>query len=564
MGEISNISSVSTLVEIAARKGVRDVVLSPGSRNAPFIISFNGHGAFNCQSILDERSAGFVALGIAQQQKKPVILNCTSGSAVLNYSPALVEAFYQNIPLIAVTADRPSEWIDQGEGQSMRQVGLMENILIGSFNLVEEHTEDDHWHNNRLINEAFEMAMSLSRPVQINVPLKEPLYGTVESNEDSIKTFDVMIPKASLSEIDLDSLASEFNEAERILVLVAQGNDSLNCLDVLREMNADSKVAILTESHANLYHLGFVSCIDRTIESFLKSQIESEYVPDLLITVGGNVISKKLKALFRRHKASITNHWHFGDEVMDTYQSLTRLIKVDPAPVLSFLKDLPQNTQYQFGNKWRAQFFQMEQRHLSFLANCPYSDLKVFELINDFIPEGANVQMGNSSVVRYFQLFNQLRNVSYFGNRGVSGIEGCTSTAVGAAQASDDVTLFVSGDQAFRYDSNALAVKSGTENLRIIVINNSGGNIFRIIDGPKDHPVSEGFIEKVDEHSIRKLVEYHDVDYLEAHDLNSLEQSIQSLMDPKRMMCTVLEVFTPRIESPEIFKEYLEFLKEAK
>ena len=125
MGDVSNIGSVRTLVELAAAKQIQDVVLSPGSRNAPFILSFNGHGSFNCQSILDERSAGFVALGMAQQKKKPVILSCTSGSAVLNYTPAMVEAFYQKIPLVAVTADRPGEWIDQGEGQSMRQVKLM-------------------------------------------------------------------------------------------------------------------------------------------------------------------------------------------------------------------------------------------------------------------------------------------------------------------------------------------------------------------------------------------------------------------------------------------------------
>ena len=564
MGDISNIGSVRTLVELAAAKQIEDVVLSPGSRNAPFILSFNGHGGFNCQSVLDERSAGFIALGIAQQKNKPVILSCTSGSAVLNYTPALVEAFYQKIPLIAVTADRPSEWIDQGEGQSMRQVKLMDNIVLNAFNLVEEHSNDDRWYNSRLINEAMELAISKSMPVQINVPLKEPLYGTVPLSPTPARAFEILESKRTLSEVELDRLKATFFESERVLVLVAQGNESAECLDVLKEMNINSKVAIVTETHANLYHLGFVSCIDRTIESFLNSKAEAEYIPDLLITIGSNVISKKIKTLFRKYNSAIRHHWHFGDDVMDTYQSLTKLISADAAPVLGYLNGASENGSSQFGNQWRARFFEMEQRHIAFLKNCPFSDLKVFEMINDFIPDITRLQMGNSSVVRYIQLFNQLRTVSYFGNRGVSGIEGCTSTAIGAAQSCSDLTLLISGDQAFRYDSNALAVKNGIENLRIIVINNGGGNIFRIIDGPKDHSVSHDYIEKVDEQSIQKLVEYHDIDYKQAADMDALESGLEWLLGPECESCGVLEVFTPRIESPQVFKAYLKFLREGK
>ncbi len=169
--------------------------------------------------------------------------------------------------------------------------------------------------------------------------------------------------------------------------------------------------------------------------------------------------------------------------------------------------------------------------------------------------------MGNSSVVRYVQLFNQIRNIRYFGNRGVSGIEGCTSTAVGAAQASDALTVLVSGDQAFRYDSNALAVKEGIEKMRIIVINNGGGNIFRIIDGPSRHEASEAFIEKKDEASIAKLVGYHGVDYLSASNLAELDQALGDLFAVERNGVAVLEVFTPRIESPEILKSYFKALR---
>lgn len=563
MSEISNIGSVRTLVELAAEKGIEDVVLSPGSRNAPFIISFNAFDTFKCQSVLDERSAGFVALGIAQQKQKPVIVSCTSGSAVLNYTPAMVEAFYQKIPLIAVTADRPGEWIDQGEGQSMRQIRLMDSIVVKSFNLIEEHNEDDQWYNARMVNEAFELAMSKSLPVHINVPLKEPLYETAPANTDKAPSFEFIASKRGVPESELQNLAAIFKSSQRVLILLAQGNDAANCLEPLRELNANSKVAILTETHANLYHLGFVCCIDRTIECFVNTDDEKDYIPDVLITIGSNVISKKIKTLFRRNKKGIAQHWHFGDEVMDTFQSLTKLVNADAATVLQHLKDIPQQSENQFGNRWRARFFEMEQRHLSFLESCAYSDLKVFEYITEFIPDNTHVQMGNSSVVRYIQLFNQIRTVSYSGNRGVSGIEGCTSTAVGAAQSCDEITLLISGDQAFRYDSNALSTKVNSNNLRIIVINNGGGNIFRIIDGPKNDEISYDFIEKVDEQSIRKLVEYHEVDYSEAHDLASLEKGLEWLFDVNRSTSAVLEIFTPRIESPTIFKSYLNFLRQS-
>lgn len=563
MNEISNIGSVRTLVELAAEKGIEDVVLSPGSRNAPFIISFNAFDTFKCQSVLDERSAGFVALGIAQQKQKPAIMSCTSGSAVLNYTPAMVEAFYQKVPLIAVTADRPGEWIDQGEGQSMRQIRLMDSIAVKSFNLIEEHNEDDQWYNARMVNEAFELAMSKSLPVHINVPLKEPLYETAPANTGKAHSFEFIASKRGVPESELQNLAAIFKSSQRVLILVAQGNDAANCLEPLRELNANSKVAILTETHANLYHLGFVCCIDRTIECFINTDDEKDYIPDVLITIGSNVISKKIKTLFRRNQKSIAQHWHFGDEVMDTFQSLTKLVNADAASVLQHLKDIPQQSENQFGSRWRARFFEMEQRHLSFLESCAYSDLKVFEYITEFIPDNTHVQMGNSSVVRYIQLFNQIRTVSYFGNRGVSGIEGCTSTAVGAAQSCDEITLLISGDQAFRYDSNALSTKVNTNNLRIIVINNGGGNIFRIIDGPKNNEISRDFIEKVDEQSIRKLVEYHEVDYSEAHDLASLEKGLEWLFNANRSTSAVLEIFTPRIESPTIFKSYLNFLRQS-
>ncbi|MDP4663030.1 MAG: 2-succinyl-5-enolpyruvyl-6-hydroxy-3-cyclohexene-1-carboxylic-acid synthase [Salibacteraceae bacterium] len=562
MTEISSIPSVRSVVQIALHKQITDIVLSPGSRNAPFILSFSAIEAFHCLSVLDERSAGFIALGMAQQKRKPVMLSCTSGSAMINYAPAMVEAFYQNIPLIAITADRPTEWIDQGEGQSIRQTSLVDGVFIKNFNLVWAKDADDIWYNERLINEAFETALAEQKPVQINVPLREPLYETSALSEnDKPHLFQRAKRLFHVEAKYLGSLQEKWFSAPSILILIGQTAHHPGLEDQLRFLMEDHRVAVVTESTSNLYQFGFVSCIDRTIDGFLGKENEVNFAPQLLITIGGNLISKKLKSFLRKHKNKIQEHWHIGAEVMDTFQSLTQIIETEPSELFRILRtDKPEGA-FDFGTKWKQQFFKSEQVHLDFLAKTEYSDLKVFELLMDYIPDDAQIQMGNSSVVRYVQLFNQIRSVKYFGNRGVSGIEGCVSTAVGAAIASQDLVIHISGDHAFRYDSNALGINVLPSNLRVIVINNNGGNIFRIIEGPKKYETSETFIEKVDERSIKKLVEYHEIQYLSAQTLDEVEVAMQQLISPEANAPMVLEVFTPRVSSPEILKAYFQNIR---
>lgn len=559
---ISEIGSVRTLVDVALSKGIEDVVLSPGSRNAPFTLSFTALDQVHCQSVLDERSAGFVALGIAQQKRKPVVICCTSGSAVLNYTPAMVEAYYQRIPLVAITADRPSARIDQGEGQSMRQQSAMDNFVVKTVQLVEEHRAEDEWLNRRLVSEAFEWARLKGRPIHINVPLSEPLYGTKSWLPAQRPKLTIEQGSHSFApELKL-RLREAWKKAERIAILVTQSSEAEACLEPLKRLNEDPRVAIITETTSHIHHLGFVACIDRTIAGLTDDNEAKAYVPDLLITIGENIISKKLKAFFRSNKEDIKAHWHFGDDVMDTFEALTILLNGHPRPILDDFAELEVKSESRFGIRWRQRYFKMEALHDDYLREIEWSDFKAFQWIMDFVPEDSILQMGNSSVVRYIQLFSPLPRVTCYGNRGVSGIEGCTSTAIGAAQAAHKPVVFISGDQAFRYDSNALAVKEGIDRLRIIVINNSGGNIFRIIDGPEQHEVTDAFIEKHDPGSIEGLVRYHGVDYIKAEDEDNLEQGLFQLLDPDRTRCAVLEVFTPRIASPEILKAYFPFLAE--
>lgn len=563
MTKISSIGSVRTIVEVLLEKGLSQVILSPGSRNAPFALSFTAIEDFDCHSVLDERSAAFIAMGMAQESGKPVAICCTSGSAMLNYAPAIAEAYYQHIPLIVLTADRPNEWIDQGEGQSIRQRELLDGVTMKSFHLTVENDADDQWFNQRLVAEAIEVATAqVAGPVHINVPLREPLYELAERTPLPARSLKRIHVKPQLDVTDRLSLSSIWSGAPSILILVSQGKHPAGLIDQLRKLNDDPRVAIVTETTGNVQHLGFVCAIDRTIESFLGTDEEANYVPQLLITIGENIISKKLKNLFRKHRSRVHYHWHLADKVMDTFQTLTHVLPVRADAFLGKMAEIEAvESESQFGVEWRSRFFLNEQLHEEFVQNAPYSDLKAFEHIVSMVPDGANVQMGNSSVVRYFQLFNQLQNVEYHGNRGVSGIEGCVSTAVGAAMNADGLVLHVSGDHAFRYDSNALS-SARPENLRIIVINNGGGNIFRIIQGPGNHSASDQYIEAQDDRSVQKLIEYHGVEYLQAKDLESLDAALDSLFDHQRTNCAVLEVFTPRELSPEVLQEYFAFMRQ--
>lgn len=559
--EISNMQSVRMLIETALQKDVLNIVLSPGSRNAPLIISFNSVALFDCISVVDERTAGFMALGMAQQTKKPVILCCTSGSALLNYAPAIAEAYHQNIPLIVLAADRPQEWIGQGEGQSIAQTEVLNGILAHTSKLVVGGAEDDNWYNRRQVQCAFEIAAEKNRPVLINIPLSEPLYETKTWTIDSeLKQLSFIGQQAEVGLEQMSHLKESWSSKEKVMILVGQHQYSAKLEQQLKLVFEDSRVAILTETTANMYHFGFVSCIDRTLEIVNSAEQKSDFIPELLITIGTNLISKKLKSFLRNHNAEIIEHWHFGSDMMDTFQTLTHWVKSEPSEIIAKLRMLDSDVVSGFNTAWKGAFFMAEQRHEQYLGEVKYSDLKVFQTILDFVPDKWMMQMGNSSVVRYVQLFNQLQGVSYFGNRGVSGIEGCTSTAVGAAMKSNANVLCISGDHAFRYDANGLSFENLPDNLKIIVINNDGGNIFRIIEGPQAFKASDEFIEHTQHKSVKKLVEYHGVDYRAATDLESLENEMHELVDGSAKSCRVLEVFTPREVSPQVLKSYFKYI----
>ena len=563
--ELSSKLVVRDLVEVLAQKGVKHIVLSPGSRNAPLIISFNRHPAFTCYSVVDERSAAFFALGIAQQTKDPVVICCTSGSAALNYAPAIVEAYYQKIPLLVLTADRPTEWIDQMDGQTIRQSKLYLNYSKGSFDLpLKVNNDDDRWYAQRIANEAIELTQFPEPgPVHINIPFKEPLYGLKDYSEEKLpKLFETTKTLLELPDSEIAELKEEWKSYNRILLITGllHPNEVLN--EVLNDISNQKNVAILTETTSNVFGKYFNRSIDRVIAGIEGDEVD--YVPDLLVTIGGPVVSKKVKAFLRENKSKA--HWHINasNDTVDTYQSLTRIIPVSPEKVLKFFTGIEVNSDYR--DKWLGKDSSLQKVYNQFIKEIEFCDLKVFETVLNKIPQESQLQLGNSTVVRYSNLFDQpfQNKLRCFSNRGTSGIDGTLSTAVGAATATQKLTTVITGDLSFFYDSNALWITPFPQNLKIILINNKGGSIFRIIDGPSNIDELEPFFEAKHDLKAEYIAKTFGLDYTFCDNEADLDESLKGLYFYKKDKASLLEVSTENQLNPEILKRYFRQLKSKK
>lgn len=553
---ISDKRSVQQIIAYLEHYGIEHVIISPGSRNGPLTYSFSQSEQFRCYSIVDERCAGFFALGMAQQARQAVVLCCTSGTALLNYSPAIAEAYYQRIPLIVISADRPEEFLNCGIGQTIDQKNVFQNFSNSSVHLNGESLSDSEFqYNDEQLAKAFSrLNEPHPGPIHINIPLREPLYDYVPGTRVKINPIPIKRP----TEPDLKSVIDQISKSDKILILTGMLAPDHEMESMLSSLASYHHVLVMTETTSNLNGEKFIGTIDRLIFNFEDDEIDA-FKPDTVITIGTNIISKKIKQILRNHPPKA--HWHIdpSGKFIDTFGCLTQVIRVDPSTFLKKLKISNKKSDYS-GYHLNLNG-KLKQLHSLFLNDCNYCDLKAIETILNAIPANYMIQMGNSSVVRYIQLFDQRKDLSYFGNRGTSGIDGLTSTAIGAAFISDKPTTLITGDVAFFYDSNALWNEYIPSEFKIIIINNGGGGIFRIIPGPDSTEVLEEFFETHHQLNARNLAEMHDIQYLEAHNLHSLSIGLEELYDSQHPK--ILEVFTPRLENDLILKSYFKCLKQV-
>ena len=559
----SNKLIVQKIVSACESYGIKHIVVCPGSRNAPFSIAFDNHPAFSTYVVHDERSAAFFALGMIDQLGSPVAIVCTSGSAIQNFSPAVSEAFYRQLPLVVISADRPKNWIDQGDGQTIRQSNVLRDHAMYVTELSDDTESDEYsWCAKRELNQAFSQVTNPWKgPIHINVGLHEPLYDVQEVKESTFSKVEFVATENIIDKEILSNLRKEISG--KVLVLCGQMNRNESLQKILADFAENTNVAVLVENTSNLSDTRFVHCIDRTLNLISEGEIE-KFIPDLLITLGDAVVSKKIKTFLRKNKPK--QHWKIGYAFphMDTYQSVTHVFQMD---TVSFFKQLLSEQSEihsnNYGSLWRQKDYVAKDKSVEFLDHVEFSDLQVFDYIFQYLPERSILHMANSSVVRYCQLFDPIPSIDYYGNRGTSGIDGSTSTAVGASVANQEkLHVLVTGDISFFYDSNALWNNYLGKNLRVILINNSGGGIFRIIPGPSTSPQRDTFFEATHETNAEGLCNSFNVNYQAVNSIFALQTVLTDFFtESLNQRPKVVEIFTPREKNAEVLNEYFQFIK---
>lgn len=495
---MNNRKGIINIPSLCLEHELNHIVISPGSRNAPLIINFLKHPEIKCYSIPDERSAGYFAIGLSLYLNKPVGILCTSGTAVLNLAPSIAEAYYQNLPIVIFTADRPPEWIDQEDGQTINQYDIYKNYVKKFYQYPVSITDnDDLWYANRIISTAIEEAKTFpAGPVHINIPLKEPLYDNIFKYERiSInKSIKIEIPKIKIDDAYKKLLSEQLNKFRKIIIINGFGNKNNELNNELIKIHRNKQAIVIAENISNLTYEDFIS----TPESFftLYENLPNYYYPDLLITTGNSVVSKKMKQFFR--KIDKLEHWRINSNILfsDTYQHLTKEIRIPPEIFFKIFADnyITDDVTISFYEKISNIKQVLYTINDKIFDESPFSDLKSIKFILENIPRNSSVFLSNSTPIRYSQLIKARTDLSYYCNRGTSGIDGCLSTAIGYSTLSENPTFIIIGDVAFTYDSNALW-NSYKNKIKIILMNNGGGNIFRIIQNYDDYDNVKEFFE---------------------------------------------------------------------
>ena len=563
-----------------------DVVISPGSRNVPLAIGFASNEKFNCYSIVDERSAAFFALGLSQKSKKPTILICTSGSALLNYYPAVAEGFYSEIPLIILSADRPKYKINIGDGQTINQSEVFKKNILYSDTLSQDciHATEEiiksnsqkiidqkydssnleklqksiQGSNEKMIEKAFDLSINKMQPVHLNVPMEEPLYDFVNTPSIKIKAVRKQ-NKAKVLE-NSNSYYSQIYKSKKILILIGVSDHQILSDKSIAKINSFPSIVVLKEHTSNVFDDNFISNIDRLIGPIeIQSNSDSlfeDLSPDLIISIGGMVISKKIKSFLRNYKSR--KHFHIGNNISkDSFYSGVDHLEVHPNQFFENIDFKKIDSNYH--NFWQEINRSKLELHNRYMRVANFSDLKVFELLSNWIPKKYDIQVANSTPVRYFQLFDLKNKNHMFANRGTSGIDGSTSTAIGSSVNSDSPVVLITGDLSFFYDINALWNKYIPASFRIIIINNGGGGIFKILPGFKEDHLFSEFIETKHNLSARSIAKMFKLKYTRVSTKFGLNLVLRTFFKNSKKP-KILEIKTSGIKSTKILKDYFRYL----
>lgn len=557
----SNKENVNILTSLLLEYGVSDAVVCPGSRNAPIVHNLSVCEAIRCRPVTDERSAAFYALGLAIATRRPTVVCVTSGSALLNVMPAVAEAAYQHVPLVVISADRPQQWIDQLDGQTIPQSDALGRFVRKAVQLPEPHNDEERWLCRRLVNEAIHIATCRQgAPVHINVPISEPLFEFSTEQLPQLSRFN-NIKRAAIKDASMD-MPDAFHDATRPMIVIGQLAHGTVSHETIRSLS--EKYVVMSEplSNPSYMTIHFDEAV-RYIVSDNSSINDDEddktaYYPDYVIYVGDTLVSKPARRFLRNAKAPSCLITPDAADIHDPLMTLTDIVECDSDSInalLASLCDAPDTDERcRFHDRWQS-FLDACAAHAdayapeySQMATVKYFEEQLADLDIDIC-----VHYANSSAVRLACIYAQHY---VWCNRGVNGIEGSLSTAAGFSLATHDMTVCVIGDLSFFYDQNALWNSNLRGNLRIILLNNRGGGIFRQLPGLSDSPAADDLVMASHENTAQGICTQNDIGYMSAKNMDEMQIGIVTLLTRESERPMLLEVFTDCNDDMKALEKY--------
>lgn len=494
-----------------------------------------------------------MALGMARQLQQTVAVCCTSGSALLNIYPAVSEAYYMQVPLLVLSADRPAELLDRWDGQAIHQKGVFGPHVKASFET--EPTEDAHVACGL---EAVRLSMSGRRgPVHINVPLSEPLY-TEAGTRFTYPEISVSVQARPAGTYSRGfSLNDKLRGNKKILILCGCDDPSPESTALLKELRANKHVVVIGDVLSGR-HAASVPANWESEFAAADAGLKASLVPDLLISTGKMILNKTLRAWLRNNKPK--QHWHISQDAYcaDPFFTNPDVLQESDA---DFFRELKEAVDV-FGDKsyadlWRNLGETNSAAAREKLADTGYNEFSALRAVLRALPAGPlQLHAANSMSVRLLAYSAGLIRPQWelYCNRGVSGIDGCTSTAMGMALLSGKPNILITGDLAFFYDANAFLTRVLPRNLKIVVLNNSGGGIFLSIDGPSEMKESDPYLITPHRLSAQHVALQHGLKYFRADAADNLQTAIQAFTD-ESSLC-ILEICTDMSTNTKHFKQY--------
>ena len=495
---------------------------------------------------MDERSAAFTALGMAVALKQTVAIVCTSGTAVLNLYPAVCEAYYSQIPLLILTADRPPHLIDNWDGQCIRQTNIFEKHILGSFTFDPLKPDQD------INNELRLCTFPVMGPVHINIPLEEPLY----EGKNDLFEFDEVKPLPLHGSFAPNHVPGDLNH-KKVLLLAGADDFGSRFSSVLEDLSKLGKVVVLADVISGLHGSQNIDNWD-AICQLANEKLKEELKPDLLITMGKFTVSKSFKNFIRQNKP--IEHWHVtpNHTIADPFQTNPQEVECHENIFLEWLTRACSETDNSYYRSWNNISMKVEASLKTLFNESSFNEFTAVNTLLEQIPPNSFLHSGNSMPVRYLSyLSGKLKGVSVYANRGTSGIDGSISTAAGTSMVSEDPVFILTGDLSFFYDINGLWNQYLKPNFKIIVLNNGGGGIFRLIDGPHDLPEREKYFATASERNCARMAEEFGFKYSSANDFVSLKKEMEGMCRNNSKPC-ILEIFTEQDKTISFYKAFKE------